>query len=278
MEKIKVIYILGSGRSGSTILGIVLGNIKNHFFGGELHLWNKDKGMPAEDFEFWDKVNEGVPHREEFFKCNFDKKLEFHTAILSIFKSQKREIVKSFNEQSVELFTSMQNVAQASTIIDSSHYAPRAYWLNQNPAMDVHYIYLYRNPVDVMMGSFKRKDIEQPSKNFFSGNYFLFAVSCLSNLVYVLLPRKKRMKLRYEDFITHPVEELNRIQKKFNIEIENLDLQNLKPGHIFRANRIRLYDKISLETKLKKTPINPFLKAVIYIIHFPFLLTHRRRY
>lgn len=290
---------MGSGRSGSTILGIVLGNMEGNFFGGELHLWFKEKGISPERkevyahldkikddmaereaaFAFWDEVKDTITDREEFFKYDFDKKLEFHTAFPSIFfLSKKNEVVQKFHEGSEKLFSSIMNESGTNTVIDSSHYAVRAYWLSKNPALDVNYIYLFRSPVDVIMHSFKKKDIEQPPKSFLSGNGFLIAVSCLSNFVYYLLPRRKRMRLRYEDLINNPEASLTRIQKKFNLEIKNLDFKNLKPGNIFQGNRIRLRDRIALETSIKKNPANGFAKAVIYLLHAPFILLHRKRY
>ncbi|MCZ6675379.1 MAG: hypothetical protein O7C75_20815, partial [Verrucomicrobia bacterium] len=57
MQKIKVIYIMGTGRCGGTILGILLGNLKDIFYAGELAFWHKFKGVPKTDNEevlkFW---------------------------------------------------------------------------------------------------------------------------------------------------------------------------------------------------------------------------------
>ena len=61
---------MGVGRSGSTILGVVLGNLQNYFFGGEMHLWIESKGVPTErDYaiEYWKKIADKIPAREQYF-------------------------------------------------------------------------------------------------------------------------------------------------------------------------------------------------------------------
>ena len=44
-----VVYIMGDGRSGSTVTGIVLGNHPSISSNGELHKWARYKGHPKED-------------------------------------------------------------------------------------------------------------------------------------------------------------------------------------------------------------------------------------
>jgi hypothetical protein len=97
-------------------------------------------------------------------------------------------------------------------------------------------------------------------------------------MVYAILPKGKRMKLRYEDLIENPDSTLARIQKITNTPFQMVDLDNLSTGYIFRANRIRLQRTVKLERRLKKAQMNSFLKAVVYFVHFPFILLNPRKY
>ena len=58
--RLKVIYVMGAGRSGSTILGVTLGNCERFFFAGELDKWLARSGVPqledAERIRFWSAV------------------------------------------------------------------------------------------------------------------------------------------------------------------------------------------------------------------------------
>ena len=56
----QVIYVMGAGRSGSTTLGITLGNCSGVFYAGELDNWLVRSGVPqveeAERSAFWRRV------------------------------------------------------------------------------------------------------------------------------------------------------------------------------------------------------------------------------
>src|SRR5690242_16633846 len=57
----KVVYIMGAGRSGSTILGVSLGNCADLVYAGELDKWPARSGRPpapsAEQERFWRAVH-----------------------------------------------------------------------------------------------------------------------------------------------------------------------------------------------------------------------------
>src|SRR5947209_13698495 len=61
----KVLYVMGAGRSGSTILGIALGNCEGVFFAGELDKWLPRGGTPSlrdpERDRFWSGVRAQIP-------------------------------------------------------------------------------------------------------------------------------------------------------------------------------------------------------------------------
>ena len=63
----KLIYIIGSGRSGTTLLDILLGNAKDSFSAGELNRFTTRNGIPPKRDEsslenkFWRNVREKLP-------------------------------------------------------------------------------------------------------------------------------------------------------------------------------------------------------------------------
>jgi len=63
-ERPRVIYVMGAGRSGSTTLGITLGNCTDVFYAGELDNWLVRSGVPQvqddERLRFWSKVRDGL--------------------------------------------------------------------------------------------------------------------------------------------------------------------------------------------------------------------------
>lgn len=271
---------MGAGRSGSTILGIMLGNIKDCFFAGELHLWNKTKGVTFNDRpvveKFWETVLAEFPANDRVFSCDFDKKLEYHSAVLSLLRKQNRPMVQAFHQQTTTLLSILQSATGKTTIIDSSHYPLRGYWLNKNKHLNVSYVYLYRNPVYVIQ-SFRKKDIEQPAKTILGANLYLFVVSVLSNLIYFLLPSARKTRISYEDLIQHTDESLAKIEAISNIAFNPpFEKKHLLTGFIFRSNRIRHKEAIDLENDIKPIKNNIFLKTFIYSLHWPFIFLHAK--
>src|SRR5258708_10107553 len=63
-ERTKVVYVIGAGHSGSTILGLTLGNCDGVFFAGEVARWLRYDGRPPlegeERAELWRRVREQV--------------------------------------------------------------------------------------------------------------------------------------------------------------------------------------------------------------------------
>jgi hypothetical protein len=63
-DRTKVIYIMGAGRSGSTIFGVALGNCEGIFDAGELEAWLRRSGVPNfggdERTQFWSRVRDDV--------------------------------------------------------------------------------------------------------------------------------------------------------------------------------------------------------------------------
>src|SRR5258708_15574222 len=61
-ERTKVVYVIGAGHSGSTILGLTLGNCDGVFFAGEVARWLRYDGRPPlegeERAELWRRVRE----------------------------------------------------------------------------------------------------------------------------------------------------------------------------------------------------------------------------
>src|ERR1700758_3634672 len=70
-DSTKVVYVMGAGRSGSSILGVALGNCEGVFFAGELNKWLPRKGTPSYPDpvreQFWSAVRARLPDAAELF-------------------------------------------------------------------------------------------------------------------------------------------------------------------------------------------------------------------
>ena len=262
--KKKLIYILGAGRSGTTILDIVLGNVPNAISLGEINRFFKRKGLaPKRDpstevGQYWERVRNSF-ERLQSGPISYDRlqrltySNEYHTSFPKIFFSKANvnytKLIRSLYD-SIE-----QESSDYDLLIESSKYPNRAINLSRqfNQDFDIGYIYLKKDPVKVV-DSFAKKGLEQPSKSFFASNIYYFAVNFLCYLtVYKLRHRKHKVHiLKYEDLIGDPLEVLDQIGALFQLDVDTLKArvdqnQNLNTGYLFDGNRIRLNQSIVLQ-------------------------------
>jgi len=269
-----IIYIIGSGRSGTTLLDILLGNGNNIFSAGELNRFTKRNGIPhdARDDEvtcFWKKVNEDLLLKkfdEPKAYCHISKKYEYHLTFYNLFLPSKTK--KSFNIYSdfqKHLFESVERKAKEtfnkSIIVDSSKYPMRAILLSKI-FNDISFIYLRRNP-SAVVESFQKKDVEQPSKSRLMAHLYLLTVNTLSKHIIKILRKTNRVsEISYDDLLQSPVAALKKIESELNIDLDNSKKlieknEPLKVGLLFDGNRLRLENEIvfrkgDAETKPKK--------------------------
>src|ERR1700722_9048790 len=83
-EPVKLAYVMGAGHSGSTILGITLGNCEGFFYAGELEEWLMTAAAPrwgaADRQAFWNSVNDRVPNAEGLFGGRANRCIERSSA------------------------------------------------------------------------------------------------------------------------------------------------------------------------------------------------------
>jgi len=86
VERRKLVYVMGAGHSGSTILGITLGNCDGFFYAGELEEWPMTASRPrwgaSDRQKFWDAVKDRVHDVDGLFGGRANRCLERSSAIL----------------------------------------------------------------------------------------------------------------------------------------------------------------------------------------------------
>ena len=266
----KVIYIIGVGRSGSTILDILLGNGEDILSGGEINRYIVRQGIPSywchiensPTFLFWNKIGthlkDKFPEGIEFTQLKqLSKKHEYHTGIFNL-GFDKKEWNRYSHFVSSLYETIFENIKQ-STIIDSSKYPYRALKLVNILPYEIQFIYLKRDPRNVVK-SFAKKGIPHVSKSWLSANLFYLLVNLLCQFVVYRLKKKHQVvEVKYEALIGQPVETLTLIQDELQINLEPV-IEKVKRdefltvGPLFEGNRMRMTDKVKLETKLSSCP------------------------
>jgi Sulfotransferase family len=270
-----VIYVMGAGRSGSTIFGVALGNCANVFYAGELEAWLRRSGIPnfpgVGRARFWDVVREDVGG-DDLFGDEVWRHLEYSLASFRPSSWARRRRVRHRYRHVLErLYRAISSSAQATHIVDTSHYPLRAREIQRVPGVNLYLIYLIRDPLGVV-ASFKRRDVTNISKSLLATNAYLSLTHLLSVLVFLRHPVESRLLLRYEDFIANPDSVIRDILSRAGLISSPPDSTSLKTGIAFQGNRLLASDTIALRDNVVSTPHGSYASYLTRLLQLPWTL------
>lgn len=280
----RIVYIIGAGRSGTTLLDIILGNAADIFSAGELNRFTKRNGVPHEARDenvsyFWlDIVKQlkAEKYNEPRLYYKFAKEFEYHSSLHRYTLRHNKAKFKLYADYQRALFNAITVKVEKdfgkNTIVDSSKYPLRALLLARIFQKDISFVYIKRDPV-IVVESFQKKDVEQPPKNRLAANTYLLVVNGLA--VWVLKKLRKTNKvseITYDNLLTAPLAELERIEKDINLDLsvpKKLIGQKslLTVGYLFDGNRLRLNDKIALKDELAPVDKKSYTSKIFGLLH-----------
>ncbi len=281
MERKRVIYIIGSGRSGTTLLEIILGNSHSMFNVGELNRYPyrdgiaKDREPGSLPYQFWDKIKSEISKKYSLPRQNeLHKKFEYHVGFLKyLFMSLPKDYAE-YQNFIYDLYALIFDKIKQPIITDSSKYPGRAMNLPYILPYEVSYIYIKRDPINVVK-SFAKKDVEQSSKGWIGANlYYLVSNTFCTVALKKLSKKHKTSTIKYEELIENPIKVLHQIEKELQVDlqdviqkIESNTLLNVSP-YLFDANRIRLQKNLKISNNSKATNLSA-LDKITKLVHYP---------
>jgi LPS sulfotransferase NodH len=202
----RVLYIMGAGRSGSTILGVALGNCAGAVYAGELDKWLLRSGVPplsgSERAAFWEQVREHVDGEDMF--GSHAGALERSSSLLRPRQwGQRRRLRERYREVAEALYQAIARVAGATAVVDSSHYPLRAAQLQGVRGIELYLIFLVRDP-HAVVASFDRVDVRERHFGVPTTNLYLWLTHLVALFVFLRHPRERRMLVSYEDLLADP--------------------------------------------------------------------------
>jgi Sulfotransferase family len=232
-SSIKILYIGGTGRTGSTLIENILGQLDGVFNGGELaFLWRYGVcqggrcscGKRLVECQVWraifDDAYGGVDRVDA--KAMVELRKRFNSVHLPVMLTEEvRECfmrrLGHFPETVEHLYRSIQRVTGSRVIVDSSKEPHYSYILRSRSALDLRFLHLVRDPRAIAF-SWQRKREEAG----FDTGVFMKRRSPLTSAVYFDVSNTaaetiwsnspaQYMRLRYEDFIARPVETLREV-------------------------------------------------------------------
>jgi Sulfotransferase family len=261
-----VIYVMGAGRSGSTIVGVTLGNCGEVFYAGELDAWLSRSGEPQLDdprrTRFWSRVREQVAGAPELFGWEAQRAIERSISPFRVHKWRaRRRLREPYRRVTENLYQAVSRVAGTPLIVDTSHYPLRARELQALDGIDLFLLYLMRDPQRVV-ASFNRTDVAQYSKSTLTTNVYLWLTNLLSVWVFLRQDRERRVFVRYENFVADPEGVVREILERAGVATRPPDFSALDTGVAFQGNRLIRSRTITLEREPGGTPRSSLLTTL----------------
>ena len=246
-EKTKVLFIGGWGRSGSTILELMLGEMQGYYPVGEIYnIWVRgfdenqlcSCGNPFKECEFWCSVveeafggfqsldmKEVLDWQQSIDRMRYIPQLAFP----SLRRIKYKEKFQQYAGTLERLYTAIKKVSNCKVIVDSSKEPTHGFVLNAIHQIDLGIVHLIRDSRGVAF-SWQRK--KSRPEIYWKKEYmpkYSFARSAIEwnirNLIVDMLSLlcKRNIKIFYEDLVAQPRTTVSKLIKDLLGTDANMD-------------------------------------------------------
>lgn len=242
--RVKVLYIAGWGRSGSTILDNVLGQIDGFFSVGELsYVWDRNVlenricgcGCPFSECPVWSAVMENAfggtrVDAQRMIQLRDSGARTRHVPLMLApfgWRLLKRRLGR-YSENLGKLYKTIQDVTGCRVVVDSSKLPSYGYVLSMVPDVDLYVVHLVRDPRAVAH-SWQKKMVLPDTGTLMTrhGTVQSPLIWGAWNAAVEALWRdrpNRYLRLRYEDFVEGPREAVGRLLDLVGEEAPRLPL------------------------------------------------------
>jgi len=265
----KVLLIAGPGRSGSTLLDMLLGQIKGFYSTGELRfIWSRGFAQnelcgcrkPFRECEFWTEViKEAFGSFEKVDYARMEKlrdAVEHHVSKGLSIKSESEMPAshKEYFDAFLNLYRAIHKISGREFIIDSSKNTAHGFVLANIPQIDLFTAHLIRDSRAVAY-SWRREKIrpEVYWEQKFMGQRKILSSAVRWNSLHKLAEKLQQLSkgyafLRYEDLVNNPKTSLLQLFNDLGIKQPALDFidgfhANLSTSHTVSGNPVRFTNK-----------------------------------
>jgi hypothetical protein len=299
---VRVIYVMGAGRSGSTLLDIVLGNHPQVESMGELTNLVRDCwvrgvycacGVMGRECDFWKEVR--LQWTDRMGSDDIAAYAELKAAVerrSNVVRPatgrMARPALRRYGEQMYALFKAISDVGGRPVVVDSSKIPARALALSRTPGIDLRIVHLVRDGRGVAYSRRKpfARDMSgglpaaiKPAPLWRSSLYWT-RENVQSEWVRRCVDPSRTVRVRYEDFIEDPTAVLARVGDTVGLDLGDLAtaLQAHEPmtaRHTISGNRVRMSGAIRLKPDIEWTARLPAAtRRALFLLNAPLM----RRY
>ena len=303
-EKIKVLYITGSGRSGSTVLQSILGQIDGFISVGELrYVWErgfyKNKlcgcGVPFQECELWKEVlketSEDLAKFDPYQLYRLTESFRLHQlpfTLLPAIKNNHLSRLSGYLGTVENLYHVVHNITGSRVIVDSSKNPAYGYLLSMLPSIDMYTVHFIRDARAVAYSWSKKKLFipdtvnpeYMPQRNPVRSALQWNARNAAAE-IWLRRPVNKYLHLRYEDFVRNPQPSVERILNLLAEPAHELPFVSersvqLDKNHTVFGNVVRFQTgtiDIKLDSEWRRE-MSSFYKTAVTYLTWPLLLKY----
>jgi Sulfotransferase family len=303
-----VLYIAGTGRSGSTVLANILGEVDGVFAAGEVrYLWQRGLkenricgcGLPLRECPVWSQVLARAGYLDDPARVDDVISMLRHTGRMrylpGILAGHLRPGLDPARDRSfaadrtalASLYAAMAEVTASRVIVDSSKLPAYANVLAATPGIDLRVVHLIRDPRGAAHSWASKKEIGDGAARVHmeqigpAKSAVLWDVWNLAGGMLFKGGPERYLRLRYEDFVADPSSSVRRILAMVGMEDATLPFVSVNeartsPNHSVAGNPDRLrHGQITLRSDDRwRTAMTPRDRRLVSALTVPLLLRY----
>jgi len=239
---VPVLYIGGFGRSGSTLLDRLLGNVPQLHSGGEIAgIWPQglisDRlcscGVRFSECPFWTVVGKssfGTLNVEEvdaiasYLRHTFPAKKMWRLFLPRTRANLIAAAPENFLDVTAQIYEGMREVSACQAVVDSSKLATYLLMLAQVPSLRLHVVHLVRDPRAVAH-SWSRPIVPDPDGRSSIGRFGAVKSALLWMIINIALEWTARrldlpyLRIRYEDLVACPDQVVDQLRRQVSTDL-----------------------------------------------------------
>jgi hypothetical protein len=234
-DKVRVLYIAGMGRSGSTILDNILGQNDGFFSAGELSdIWDRGLlegrtcscGVPVKGCDVWSAILEETlegtdqiaPQEMVQLRERGARTRHIPLTLVPFGRLLLRHRLRKYLGGLDRLYHAIRSRTGCKVIVDSSKFPSYGILLDMIPTIDLHVVHLVRDPRAVAYSWGRKRLVDpDPANPMYIPQFGPVASSIrwvIRNLATELFWRRfseRYLLVRYEDFVSEPQDTVKHI-------------------------------------------------------------------
>lgn len=292
-SSIRLVYVIGCGRSGSTLLDTIMGNHPDIVSLGEMQRMGQPHyyehgycscGQPLKACPFWcDVLRQWYQHpavRDLQAYRELQDHFERYHQLPRLFAETRRtsELFQQYATQTRALFEAILEVSGKQIIVDTSKLPMRGLAFSLIPGIDLHVLHLVRDGRGVAWS--KKKLVQRRSDGSHDTKPYPVWLSAriwvVTNIMAYLVRRRlhpeRAMLCRYEDMVERSAQTLTTIGNFIGCDLSEviaaiLTRTPLTSGHTMGGNRMRLSGNIRLQPDVEwKEKLSPPERLIFYTL------------